>query len=245
MAKTVLIVEDNELNRLLALSVLQNYGATTQEAENGLYAVKMLKENTYDIVLMDMRMPVMDGIEATTIIRKEISAFVPIIALTANAVKRDKEKCLQAGMNDFLSKPFEEKDLMMMILKWIGNKINSVSKETGNYKYFNTSKLKELGKGNIAFEQKIFNAFIKEATKAVEELKAALVINDTKKIAAVAHRIKSQVDSMGIKHISKEVLAIDSSKGIMKDKHMLKEYVTKITDTLTKVVEEIKMHDLV
>jgi len=243
--RKVLLVEDNELNRLLALSVLQNYGATVEQAENGLYAIKMLKESTYDIVLMDMRMPVMDGIEATMIIRKEISAFVPIIALTANVVKRDKEKCLQAGMNDFLSKPFDEKDLIKIILKWIGSRINSVSKETGDYKYFNTSKLKELGKGNSLFEQKIFNAFIKEAAKAVEELKAAVAVHDTKKIAAVVHKIKSQVDSMGIKHISKEVMAIDSSKGLMKDRQMLNDYVTKIVDTLTKVIEEIRMHDLV
>ena len=243
--KKILLVEDNELNRLLALSVLQNYSATVDQAENGLYAIKMLKESTYDIVLMDMRMPVMDGIEATMIIRKEISAFVPVIALTANAVRRDKEKCLQAGMNDFLSKPFEEKELIETILKWIGNKIGGVSKKAGDYKYFNTSKLKELGRGNAVFEQKMLNAFIREATKAIDELKASIITNDTKKIAAVAHRIKSQVDSMGVKHISKEVLAIDSSKGLLKDKLMLNNYVAKIIDTLTKVIEEIRMHDLV
>jgi CheY-like chemotaxis protein/anti-sigma regulatory factor (Ser/Thr protein kinase) len=95
----VLLVEDNEMNRIVANTVLVQYGALVEEAFNGLEAVNMLKEKKYDVVLMDVRMPVMDGIEATKILREEVSRSIPVIALTANVVKGEIEKCMNAGMN--------------------------------------------------------------------------------------------------------------------------------------------------
>ncbi len=115
--KEILLVEDNRLNRLVASTILKMHGVIVTEAINGQLAIDLLKSNHYDLVLMDMQMPVMDGLTATKIIRSEISAKVPIVALTANALKGEEDKCIKAGMNDFISKPFDESKLLRVILK--------------------------------------------------------------------------------------------------------------------------------
>ena len=115
----ILLVEDNKLNRLVASTILKHFGMLVTEAVNGEIAVQILRKESFDVVLMDMQMPIMDGIAATIMIRKEISPTIPIIALTAHALKSEESRCLDAGMNDFISKPFEEDKLMSTILKFL------------------------------------------------------------------------------------------------------------------------------
>jgi len=117
--KNVLLVEDNEINQFLATTILKKWSMKVDVAENGQIAIDLLKENKYDIILMDMQMPIMGGIEATQIIRKELKITTPIIALTANAIKGDDNKCFDAGMNDYVSKPFNHSTLYNKILKLI------------------------------------------------------------------------------------------------------------------------------
>ncbi|MDX2217923.1 MAG: ATP-binding protein [Burkholderiales bacterium] len=118
----VLVVEDNPVNRSVAVSILKRLGCQIETAENGQVALERLASNsTFDLVLMDCQMPVMDGFEATRSIRAaENSADRPlrIVALTANAMSGDKEACLAAGMDDFLSKPFQIHELAAMLRKW-------------------------------------------------------------------------------------------------------------------------------
>ena len=113
--KKILLVEDNKLNRLVAKTILAHFGILVTEAVNGEIAVEILRKETFDLVLMDMQMPVMDGIDATMMIRKEISTTLPIIALTAHALKSEELRCREAGMNDFIAKPFEEDKLMNVL----------------------------------------------------------------------------------------------------------------------------------
>ena len=117
--KRILLVEDNNLNRLLAYTILTDYGAVVEEAENGQEAVDMMRASNYDIILMDVQMPVMDGLQATRIIRKEISKDIPIIALTANAIKGKENEFFDAGMDDFVYKPYNEVNLVNPIAKWL------------------------------------------------------------------------------------------------------------------------------
>lgn len=103
----ILLVEDNEFNIKLILSMFSLCKIKAQVAENGRIGIEKLKEENFDIILMDMEMPVMNGYEATTIIRKELKISTPIIALTANTMAGEKEKCLQLGMNDYITKPLD------------------------------------------------------------------------------------------------------------------------------------------
>ena len=115
----ILLVDDNLINQKVVVKCLENQGATVEVANNGKEAIDMLISNEYHLVIMDLQMPVMDGYEATKIIRTELSkqiTNIPIIAMTASALISDKAKCLSSGMNDYIAKPFQAKDLYEKII---------------------------------------------------------------------------------------------------------------------------------
>jgi CheY-like chemotaxis protein len=114
----VLLVEDNLLNQKLASFILKKIGCHAEIASNGLEALEMIGKQNYDLILMDIQMPVMDGLQASMAIRKELRLDVPIVALTANTFHEDVENCFNAGMNDHLGKPYKEEQLVHMINKW-------------------------------------------------------------------------------------------------------------------------------
>jgi CheY-like chemotaxis protein len=115
-----LLVEDNELNQQVASELMRDEGLVVDIADNGAIAVERLNEATYDVVLMDMQMPVMDGITATTLIRTlPEHQTLPIVAMTANAMQADRDRCKAAGMNDYVSKPIDPLELWATLLRWI------------------------------------------------------------------------------------------------------------------------------
>jgi CheY-like chemotaxis protein len=119
----ILVAEDNIVNQKVATKILSKHGYSADAVANGQEAVKSLEMIPYDIVFMDCQMPEMDGYEATGEIRnpksKVLNHKVPVIAMTANAMKGDREKCLKAGMDDYLAKPVNPQDLSDMLEKWI------------------------------------------------------------------------------------------------------------------------------
>lgn len=125
----ILVVDDNEMNRLVASTVLENHGIIVSEAVNGADAIRKLEKKHFDLVLMDLQMPVMDGLEASLKIRKDLALSVPIVALTASALNEESHRCLDAGMNDFIVKPFREEDMVQVLLRNIQldhrNELNS------------------------------------------------------------------------------------------------------------------------
>jgi two-component system sensor histidine kinase/response regulator len=128
----VLLVEDNEINQEVALGQLEDADVDVDVAENGEVAVGMVRANAYDLVLMDMQMPVMDGIEATRIIRSDPRfEDLPIIAMTANAMAADRDKCLEAGMNDHIPKPIDPEELFRVLSQWArGRKAGATSESS-------------------------------------------------------------------------------------------------------------------
>ncbi len=118
--KRILLVEDNVFNRMLATIFLTNAEMVVTEAANGQIAVALAQSQPFDLILMDVQMPVMDGYEATACLRQHLGPAVPIIALTANAITGEREKCLSAGMSDYLTKPFQEAALVKMVYDWTG-----------------------------------------------------------------------------------------------------------------------------
>ncbi|MBC7397758.1 MAG: response regulator, partial [Bdellovibrionales bacterium] len=113
----VLLVEDNPINQKVAVKTLEKQGFLMTLANHGLEALELLKQQTFDLILMDCQMPEMDGYEATRRIRAYPLAVrnIPIIAMTANAMKGDRERCLQAGMNDYITKPFHLTELLSAV----------------------------------------------------------------------------------------------------------------------------------
>jgi signal transduction histidine kinase/ActR/RegA family two-component response regulator len=123
LATRLLLAEDDQTAQLMTKALLEKYGYSVDVANNGLEALKLLEENDYSLVLMDCMMPVMTGYEATAVIRaldsRVINHSIPILALTANAMREDRDRCLAAGMDDYLAKPIEFADLLAMLEKWM------------------------------------------------------------------------------------------------------------------------------
>lgn len=116
---SILLVEDNQVNQMVASSLLKKLGHEADQAENGLKALQALESKHYDLVLMDCQMPVMDGYEATRRIREQPRwKDLPIIAVTANVMQGDREDCLASGMNDYITKPYKRDELRAVIDRW-------------------------------------------------------------------------------------------------------------------------------
>jgi two-component system, sensor histidine kinase len=210
----ILLVEDNEMNRLVATTVLEHYEVYFKEAVNGQEAIEMLGKEKFDLILMDVQMPVMNGIAATHIIRERISKTIPIIALTANAIKGESDKCISAGMNAYISKPFEEAVLVRTIGSLLGKEINDQGdeKETAaaEESLFNLEDLRKISRGDEKFVTKIITMFIKIAPESVSEMKKALDRNDFEKVKSVAHSLKPSIDNLGITSMKTKIREIES-----------------------------------
>lgn len=115
----ILLVEDNEINQYLATVLLESWNARVDPCLNGAEALEKLKTESYDLVLMDLQMPILDGFDATTRIRQELQLHVPIVALTANALSGERDRCLDLGMNGYVSKPFQPERLYQEIRTYL------------------------------------------------------------------------------------------------------------------------------
>ncbi len=207
-SKKVLVVDDNEMNRLVASTILSDYHVVVREAKNGVEAIALLQKEKFDLVLMDIQMPIMDGYEATRIIRKQLKSDVVVIALTANAINQEDRRCFEAGMNDFLTKPFEEKQMIQMMTNWIQNKKADGSGIIGG-KIYDLSKMYELSRENDGFVQKMVGIFIDQLPPAITEMETAFEQKDFGKIAGIAHKIKPSFFNLGISSAKQPLLDIE------------------------------------
>ncbi|MBC6700531.1 PAS domain S-box protein [Hymenobacter sp. BT190] len=203
--RQVLLVEDNHFNRQIAKGFLHNAGVLVQEAENGAQAVELARHGTFDVVLMDVQMPVMNGLEATTYLRQHLQLRTPIIALTANAVKGEREKCLQAGMNDYLAKPFQEDKLLKLLCIWT---LGEFPVEATNLEYaastpesgalYNLDIVRQIGQNSVSFTVLMLESFIESCEEAITELHAAIEQQDSTQIRAAAHKLKPSLDHLQV-----------------------------------------------
>ena len=216
----LLLVEDNDVNLMYTRKILQNWNCAPDEAKNGLIALEKLKENDYDIILMDVRMPVMDGFEATKFIRsnfKPPKSDIPIIALTANAIKGDDKKCIQAGMNDYISKPFQPETLKNKIignmdLEGFTNKVVSRSKSIPDQnKVIDLTYLREMSDNDIDFITDMVKSFINQSPKDIENIRFHYTNNEFDDMANLIHKIKPSITFMGIHDLKDLVIELEEN----------------------------------
>ena len=190
----ILVVEDNETNQQVILAILKSFGIIPDIANNGLIAIQILSEKIYDLIFMDVHMPEKDGLETTKEIRKTNSKVlkhnVPIIAMTANAIEGDKETCLKAGMDDYISKPISVDRVANAIKKWY--KTPSTSEEILELQLniFDKKALLARCQGNMDIAKQIIDIFIKDAPARFVELENHLATHDIKRAEITAHAIK-------------------------------------------------------
>lgn len=194
----VLVAEDNLNNQKLIEILLQRVGIKCDIASNGKEAIELFKKDYYDLIFMDINMPIMDGLSALKEIRKfenNIEKKVPIVALTANTIKGDKEKYIKAGMNNYLSKPIETNELITILNKYLKTSIkekepSKIEKKKQNilvYKKEDT--LKQLALDEIIVD-KLLNNFLSMLDNDLEKIKKAIENRDTKEIYQASHYLK-------------------------------------------------------
>ena len=216
----VLLAEDNELNQMRAAHLLEYLNMNVVIANNGIEAVDKIQEQKIDLILMDMQMPEMDGLEATKIIREKHDKNVPIIALTANSVEGDKQKCRDAGMNDFLSKPFKGAELIRIIKKLIAKKEEKIVEKKEEPKkicayatgpLYSLEKVEQEAFGNASFVQKMIKLYIKVIPKSVDELVEHSNNKNWKRVNSVAHKLKPSFDLLSVTAITNTIREIESN----------------------------------
>lgn len=194
--KTILLVEDNPTNLILAQSYVEKLGFAAHVASNGKEALELQASHKYDAILMDCRMPVMNGLEATRQIRLQESDTgrrVPIIAMTANAMHGDKDKCISVGMDDYLAKPFSLEDLKSTLSRWV-NSEETASELSG----INWGVLKELeSKTNKSLVNKLVASFKKTLPVGLENIESSFKKKDFKNLKFFAHQLKSSSATLG------------------------------------------------
>jgi len=221
----LLLAEDNPVNQAVALGMLRNFGYIADVVKNGLEAIEAVQRKTYDLVLMDCMMPEMDGYRATTEIRRQQSAgelhYFPIIALTANAIEGDREKCLTTGMDDYLAKPIKAKDLANIVALWLSNSksihsrnqisemeqssnqapIESIDKVSIDAKALASIRSLEADYGDELLKQ-VIKTYLDNGGKLMETLEHAWDIGDIKAIRMTSHTLKSSSSQVGAHNLA-------------------------------------------
>ncbi|MBO0359593.1 PAS domain S-box protein [Hymenobacter sp. BT186] len=217
--RKVLLVEDNKFNRQIAKALLTNVQLQVDEAENGEVAVDMLRHHRYDLVLMDVQMPVLNGLEATAILRAELGLTTPIIALTANAIKGEREKCIAAGMNDYLAKPFQEAELLKLVGDWIlgASAPHPVTPPKpapvaapSDAPLYKLDLLYQIGQGDQGFVALMLESFIESCEEAAQDLHQTLLTQDGKLLKATTHKLKPSLDHLHIYQLLPLVKRLDA-----------------------------------
>jgi signal transduction histidine kinase/DNA-binding response OmpR family regulator len=194
----ILLVEDNATNQILAQTQLEQLGYRVQLAENGAECLEAMKRINYDLILMDCRMPVLDGFETTRRIRERErlrqSGRVPIIAITANALEADRHRCLASGMDDYMTKPFDLKTLEERVAKWCTTDrapidwrvVSDLANRTGDH-----------------VVRRLLQSFRNTLGTSLEKIETALPLKDWKEISSMAHQLKSSSAAVGAVSLSR------------------------------------------
>ena len=252
----ILVAEDWELNQFLVQYILESWGCKVTMANNGKEAVDKLKEEAFDIILMDIHMPEMDGITATKKIRamkdKKRSA-TPIIALTANALKADHAQYLEAGMTDCVTKPYTEEKLFRVISNIImpdtkNEEIKTEILQEADADFIEQSSLlydlsfiNEFAKGDTSFIKKMINVFLEAMVVELRQLIEADEANNYSVIHQVAHKMKSAIDGLGIASLKQTIRDLENIKTPDADTaEHIKPLVHKIKTTLDEVFVQLE-----
>lgn len=200
----ILVVEDMELNQLLMKTILDDFGFECDITANGKLAIEKLETKNYDIILMDLQMPEMNGFEATIYIRNVMKLQVPIIALTADVTTVDVEKCRAVGMNDYIAKPVDERLLYSKLIAFSKKPILIIEhtigeeKKKDTFKYIDMSYLNKLTKSDPNLMSDMIKAYLEQTPSLILSIKQSLVDKDWKKLQAAIHKMIPSFSIMGI-----------------------------------------------
>ncbi|MCC6185881.1 MAG: response regulator [Chitinophagaceae bacterium] len=252
----ILLTEDNEFNQLVAVDTLQLLapGIQIDYALNGAEAVEKIRKNDYDLVLMDIRMPIMDGMEATKIIRQLAGpkSQTKIIAMTANVMAEDVSTYFEIGMNAYVSKPFEQTELLSKMAEVLNLSSAENTNTLDNTPIAKaTSKalpdivcdmnfLQQFTKGDLEKQRKYINMFLENAPKLLSQLETGLVQKDYETIKIAAHSLKPQLSYMGVTEDVSNVFLLEQNANEKAHQNLIPGLIENVTKVCLKAFEELR-----
>ncbi|HNP52451.1 MAG TPA: response regulator, partial [Nitrosomonas nitrosa] len=251
----VLLAEDNPVNQEVAKAMLSKLGLPVDIANDGQEAVNLALSNHYDLVFMDCQMPVMDGYEATSHIRKlqADSTRTPIIALTAHAAESHRTHCLNAGMDDFLTKPYSLDQLQQTLYRWLPKeKIHAAATVTAevtpatstkNRPQLNPRQLEQIRSldtsGGNELVRNILRTFLESAHDHLNQLSQAILNGDTEKLRHSAHTLKSSAANIGAESLSEALKQLEKF-GLAGELHAARSLQEKVQQLYQQALPEIE-----
>jgi len=255
----ILLVEDSAINRDVAIGIMKNAGyLSITVCINGFEAIKMLEHETFNLILMDIQMPEMDGFKAASIVRDPTSHVLdhqaPIIAITANATREDHQACMQAGMNDYISKPFNPGKLISLLHKYCSVNNNPPAIQTDNTAAIQQSKNTIID--NEAFDydgimrrllndseliETILCMFIKDSKMQIDILKKALTEKDLSKIILRAHTLKGASSNVGAEKLRTAASTIEVAARAG-NTSTIPDLIVQYEEEFEKFVNQVRLH---
>ncbi len=235
----ILVAEDNPMNQKLIRFLLEQWGVHFDIVPTGAAAVDALRENpgNYQLLLMDIQMPELDGYGATEKIRNDLHLNIPIIAMTAHALTGEKEKCLGAGMDDYISKPLNEEQLYKLIVRYANKGIEARIPRPG---MINMAYLQSISGGDRSFEKNMIQTFSKQLPAELEELDSAIRAADFRGISRVAHHMKSTVGYMGLEEVGSQLEKIEQAAGQQQNLAEISNNFGVVRAACQQVMEEVR-----
>ncbi|MEZ4695572.1 MAG: ATP-binding protein [Rhodothermales bacterium] len=245
--RRVLVVEDNEMNRLVVGDLLRLWGAEVDFAHDGLEAVNQVNHIRYDVVLMDMRMPNMDGRDATIRIRKQLgisSAQLPIIALTASTLEDDRDELMEIGMDDFLMKPFDPAVLARTISLFLDDRVDDYPGDSAqSSRPINWDLVDKNTNGNEDLKQRMIETFIRTIREARTKMERALLADDWESVAFAAHKNRSSAAILGASSLAALLERLCKKSALENDPSYARESVAEAVELIGRVVTELEAYN--
>ncbi|MDA3892123.1 MAG: response regulator [Salinivirgaceae bacterium] len=247
----ILLAEDNEINQLFVKTILKSKFNITI-APNGRVVMEKLAQKNFDLILMDLHMPEMDGYETTTQIRKLTDPkkrAVPIIALTAAAIKGEKEKCIENGMNDYISKPFDPEELITLLVEYLDKKIsiikhantkNESTTVNKKFKYVDLSYIESIGDNDGKFQNELIQIFRNQIPILIQQMTDSLNESNYDELGAIAHKAKSSVAMLGIKELRNDMETLEHDAKNLENVASFPEIIKRFSSISKIVLNEIK-----
>lgn len=242
----ILVVEDIALNQLLMRTLLDDFGFECDIAENGKIAIEKLQHQAYDIILMDLQMPELNGFEATEYIRKTLKLSIPIIALTADVTTADLDKCKSVGMDDYISKPVDERLLQSKIILYLARANAMKEKQSATpekkEKYVDLSFLSQRTKGDPGLMGEMISLYLGQTTLLIKEMLVSAKSKDWKALQSVAHKMIPSFSIVGIAKQYEDVArTLQESARTGEDQDGIKALVVTLEHVLTLACEELEV----
>jgi CheY-like chemotaxis protein len=236
----ILVVEDNPINIKFIKSLFSNYNIEAEIAENGRIAVEKVKKGTYDLILMDIEMPEMNGYQTTSIIRHDLKNEIPIIAMTAHAMAGEQDKCIALGMNDYISKPINANLLFEKMIMATSSHLFSDKKETQHPRVINLDfLLQSIGDKKNVIKETI-DIFLDQVPSDVALLDEGVEQQDYNKIKSYAHKMKSTASLIGMKEVELLLAEMEALGVQKKDIERIALLNGKLDQLCKQAIEEMK-----